>query len=1217
MRIAGASDDSEKRRAVNKVIEGLRGDAFDLAMDVGLARLMEDGGLAVLIALIRKTIFPIEAQEAKVLFALGQKPYGPMTRQPTESMVSYSSRRRRWWNMVTKLDSKMVLSDEMLGSLLLDHSGLSAQEGLMVLTSTGNVTAFDKIKEVLILQHSRIHMSSRSGAKGKEKGQQPWSGYRPKGHGGKGKYSYLAGQTLEEWPETYADHEQDEWYETAWVADSSSLYHYEHEDWTSPCVYQAYAPEDLDLDTFDDMLLQGCGEEEAVAALQDEADEWNVAHFGYKGKGKSKGKKGKGKGKNGQTSFPMGKGKPAPTLDERKKRLAEIKSRTKCRVCGQTGHWAGDSACSGNHTAHVAFACREIEVEENDYYSFAHTAVAVPLADQTADKICRRACDGDQQWCNDRCSRHQGHTGEHLCTTCTRTPAREPEDSEQSDVCFMAYSTKSKKQNAPSKQAPEEFDMSADDEDLYDDPEELDATSSSNDNGPPGFDKIFDAGQHKGSTYLHVALNVNGYASWGKRSKKPSLTLSNFLAWFDKYYVETEDGGAKRRTSGDRRVPVSDSGPSKKKPPNPPLPQKCSKCVDFDGTGSSGRYIVRTCRGCGHRTKEERHHQTEDPSTCPHSTVDHRGSARGISRTFCTQCLTYIDEEPMENRQKKKNLAEELENATISKVDAVDRLLKHDRMLDPNTLKSVLRVFKHNATVIARDTGHVYSSELVTVLQDAIASLADETPDTALMATGECATGCSILDKLRRVDIYQDKGVWATLDEGCNSNCHGRAWARNAEDKFELMGLFPEWVHHQKKSYNGVGGGDASTIGKKKFPYSIVGTTSRVSGCLESHELGDADHVPLLLSLPAQSKLGLCKDLAKGTCRLGDDGDVELCRDNKSGLLVIRIDHFAGFELPKTCIPLHISYAAYLTSSSEEETKTSFPARKRAAIPADIGLRPCPKQRSAPVAEAMGTTMICTVGLENFETHPDGDRSTSVHDHLGQYYQGKSSGLSVDDNEYLIKEALKKSRPSLFRGRRIVLVDCRALMDPHKTGHIGLHPDILRATVKNRHFESIAKKIAGGILDAEERGLPFVIATICRSGRHRSVAVAAIIGELLHTRGHKWVTTHLSDHEWAARTCGGRCDECSFRTASASASAEESIRIGCAIIKDAIDKSDVAPGQAQKKPRHEQAAGSKEPLLSGDDIRMMVTDHIRDFYKRVNPAKDDLDRLLAKYRNSE
>ncbi len=63
---------------------------------------------------------------------------------------------------------------------------------------------------------------------------------------------------------------------------------------------------------------------------------------------------------------------------------------------------------------------------------------------------------------------------------------------------------------------------------------------------------------------------------------------------------------------------------------------------------------------------------------------------------------------------------------------------------------------------MARDDGQVYASELVTVLQDAIASVTDETPDNALMAAGVCATGCSVID--------QDRVVWAILDEGCNSN---------------------------------------------------------------------------------------------------------------------------------------------------------------------------------------------------------------------------------------------------------------------------------------------------------------------------------------------------------------------------------------------------------------------------------------------------------------
>ena len=61
--------------------------------------------------------------------------------------------------------------------------------------------------------------------------------------------------------------------------------------------------------------------------------------FNCKGKGKSKGKgqiKGKGKGKHKGNNL---------SLEERKKRLAELKSRTNCQACGARRHWAGDDIC--------------------------------------------------------------------------------------------------------------------------------------------------------------------------------------------------------------------------------------------------------------------------------------------------------------------------------------------------------------------------------------------------------------------------------------------------------------------------------------------------------------------------------------------------------------------------------------------------------------------------------------------------------------------------------------------------------------------------------------------------------------------------------------------------------------------------------------------------------------------------------------------------------
>ena len=49
--------------------------------------------------------------------------------------------------------------------------------------------------------------------------------------------------------------------------------------------------------------------------------------------------KGKGKGKNKGNNL---------SLEERKKRLAEFKSRTNCQACGARGHWAGDDTCPKN-----------------------------------------------------------------------------------------------------------------------------------------------------------------------------------------------------------------------------------------------------------------------------------------------------------------------------------------------------------------------------------------------------------------------------------------------------------------------------------------------------------------------------------------------------------------------------------------------------------------------------------------------------------------------------------------------------------------------------------------------------------------------------------------------------------------------------------------------------------------------------------------------------
>ncbi|CAE7949792.1 unnamed protein product, partial [Symbiodinium sp. KB8] len=76
---------------------------------------------------MRNVVFPRAAEEARELFRAGQR-QGALARQGGESMLSYVSRRRRWWKLLKSLDSSIELSEPMRVELLLELSGLSRQD---------------------------------------------------------------------------------------------------------------------------------------------------------------------------------------------------------------------------------------------------------------------------------------------------------------------------------------------------------------------------------------------------------------------------------------------------------------------------------------------------------------------------------------------------------------------------------------------------------------------------------------------------------------------------------------------------------------------------------------------------------------------------------------------------------------------------------------------------------------------------------------------------------------------------------------------------------------------------------------------------------------------------------------------------------------------------------------------------------------------------------
>ena len=215
------------------------------------------------------------------------------------------------------MDNTLELGDTVQGSMMLEQAGLNRFEQNMVLTYTKGQRTMTAIAVALLEQHYDVHHRGCETPTPTGNSSSPNSWRRRDTT-----RAYLAeAEPIKELEEGISDDydgeqdetEEDEVHET----DLAALLGNSGED---PEADDAVA-EALQLD--------------AVAMVA-----WQ--RFKGKGKGKSKGKgkvKGKGKGKNKGNNL---------SLEERKKRLAELKSRTNCQACGARGHWAGDDICPKN-----------------------------------------------------------------------------------------------------------------------------------------------------------------------------------------------------------------------------------------------------------------------------------------------------------------------------------------------------------------------------------------------------------------------------------------------------------------------------------------------------------------------------------------------------------------------------------------------------------------------------------------------------------------------------------------------------------------------------------------------------------------------------------------------------------------------------------------------------------------------------------------------------
>ena len=137
-----------------------------------------------------------------------------------------------------------------------------------------------------------------------------------------------------------------------------------------------------------------------------------------------------------------------------------------------------------------------------------------------------------------------------------------------------------------------------------------------------------------------------------------------------------------------------------------------------------------------------------------------------------------------------------------------------------------------------------------------------------------------------------------------------------AEAKFKQVGYEVGWASKEGKVFSRLGSQGDKTQGCRVLPFSLNTQDDQnlIRGILESHQLQEG-RSPMLLSLHAQSHLGLVKDLAKGTIHI-EGRQLPIFRCSKTGLLMISltgglIDATRNFQsVPKCHRKFRCSYMA-------------------------------------------------------------------------------------------------------------------------------------------------------------------------------------------------------------------------------------------------------------------------------------------------------------------
>ena len=292
-------------------------------------------------------------------------------------------------------------------------------------------------------------------------------------------------------------------------------------------------------------------------------------------------------------------------------------------------------------------------------------------------------------------------------------------------------------------------------------------------------------------------------------------------------------------------------------------------------------------------------------------------------------------------------------------------------------------------------------------------------------------------------------------------------------------------------------GSSTKTLGKRNLPFCIQVGEDSLAGAMESHEVDTEASNPLLVSLFAQAKLGLIKDMAQSRCYIGDL-EVPMARCTHTGLLLLCLSQFTRrSKLPRVV----------------ESLRVPSPGTRVAMMlaPSNWHINGYTWDPNGPIAaqdHVWPDVMIVTAGVKH--CFPAGDHR----------------GVSNPD-------AWRSFLPKAIADRKIILTDTRQLPNPESDRSnterhcIGRHPGVIDEQLSSGTGMYLLQSTYEAIQRETKLTKQLVVLDLCNANRHRSVAKGTIMSCMLLAKGIEHGLLHLNGmNNWRFMRCGGSCSHC-------------------------------------------------------------------------------------------